>query len=119
MKVADLATTTEVSEDAVRGVLKNVFDPEIPVNVVDLGLVYRIVVEEGATLGRKRVYVEMTLTATGCPMSNMIGASASDAIKTLPGVDEATVQFVWEPPWDPSKITEDGRKVLRGYGYQI
>ncbi|MGH8103168.1 MAG: metal-sulfur cluster assembly factor, partial [bacterium] len=116
--MTETANTTTVTEEQVIKILKNVYDPEIPVNVVDLGLIYRIVIEEGNTPDKKRVYVEMTLTAPGCGMSGMIGAGASEAVKQLPGVEDAAVNFVWDPPWDPSKITEDGKAVLRGFGYQ-
>lgn len=106
-----------VTKEQVLEALKNVYDPEIPVNVVDLGLIYRVEVEPG-TQG-ERVYVEMTLTAPGCPMYGPIGASAREAILQIPGVEDAMVNVVWDPPWQPSMITEDGKKVLRGFGYQI
>lgn len=117
--MTETVAAPNVTEEQVREALKNVYDPEIPVNVVDLGLIYRIVIEDGQTPGQKRVYVEMTLTAPGCPMHGPIGASATEAIRGVPGVEDAAVEFVWDPPWDPSKVTDDGKKVLRGFGYQM
>jgi metal-sulfur cluster biosynthetic enzyme len=107
----------KVTEEQVLESLKDVYDPEIPVNVVDLGLIYGIRFEEeedGA-----RVFVDMTLTAPGCPMSGPIGITAREAIMRIPGVKDAVVSFVWDPPWTPERITEEGKKVLRGFGYMI
>jgi probable FeS assembly SUF system protein SufT len=100
-----------VSEDAVWTQLRNVYDPEIPVNIVDLGLVYdlRILPLES---GRSRVEVQMTLTAQGCGMGGPISTDARHRIESLPGVDEADVQVVWDPPWNPHMISPEGRAKL-------
>ncbi|MBU3665611.1 MAG: putative Fe-S cluster assembly protein SufT [Chthoniobacterales bacterium] len=101
----------EVTEDDVWAQLKNVYDPEIPVNIVDLGLVYDLVLgksESGATT----VNVKMTLTAPGCGMGPTIAADARGRILSLPGIDSAEVDLVWEPPWNQGMITEAGRMKL-------
>ena len=105
------ATDGPVTPEAVTEVLKTCFDPEIPVNIVDLGLVYDTTVEpiDG---GGSRVAVKMTLTAPGCGMGPTIAADAQGKILQLGGVEEADVEVVWDPPWHQSMITDEGRKVL-------
>lgn len=95
------------TEEDVLNVLKEVDDPEIGVNVVDLGLVYTVDVKEGGD-----VNVEMTLTAPGCPMHDTIARAAEMAIETLPDVKEAHVSMVWNPPWTPDRLTDEGRRLL-------
>ncbi|MBX5467518.1 MAG: metal-sulfur cluster assembly factor [Firmicutes bacterium] len=95
-----------VTREAVENVLREVTDPEIGVNVVDLGLVYGIDIEDG------RVRVEMTLTAPGCPLYDTIARTAEMAIETLPGVEKAEVRIVWDPPWTPERMTDEGRRLL-------
>jgi len=98
-------------EEAVWNQLKTVFDPEIPVNVVDLGLIYecQLLHPEG---GGTKALVKMTLTAPGCGMGPTIAADARGKILTLEGVDEAEVELVWDPPWNQSMISEAGRMKL-------
>ncbi len=103
-----------VTREEVLEALKQVYDPEIPVNVVDLGLIYNIQIDE-----ENQVYVEMTLTAPGCPMYGPIGQQAEAAIRRISGVKDAVVNFVWDPPWEPSKISDEGKKVLRSFGFLI
>jgi probable FeS assembly SUF system protein SufT len=91
--------------------LKTCYDPEIPVNIVDLGLVYDVKMTSLPT-SRSRVDVKMTLTAMGCGMGPAIAAQARDRLLTVPGVEEADVQIVWDPPWNQSMITEAGKKRL-------
>ncbi len=100
-----------VEEKLVWDTLKTCFDPEIPVNIVDLGLVYDLVVEP-APSGRSKVRVKMTLTAPGCGMGTVIASDARQKLLYLPGVEEAEVDIVWDPPWHQSMITAEGRKVL-------
>lgn len=96
--------------DAVWDALKSVYDPEIPVNIVDLGLVYSMeVVEED---GRHRVEVQMTLTAPGCGMGPAIAEDAKCRVETVPGVFSAQVDIVWDPPWTQDMITEEGKMEL-------
>jgi probable FeS assembly SUF system protein SufT len=90
--------------------LKTCYDPEIPVNIVDLGLIYSMEIspiEQG-----KRVDVKMTLTAQGCGMGGSIAADAQNKLLGIPGVKEADVQVVWDPPWTPEKISPEGRSLL-------
>jgi metal-sulfur cluster biosynthetic enzyme len=93
--------------DEVRTALRDVFDPEIPVNIVDLGLVYDIQVNE-----QNNVYVQMTLTAAGCGMGPFIAQQAEWAVTALDGVKDVNVEVVFDPPWTPDLITEDGKKTL-------
>jgi probable FeS assembly SUF system protein SufT len=99
-----------VSEERVWEVLKTCYDPEIPVNIVDLGLVYSLQLHEAP--GGANVEVRMTLTAPGCGMGPVIAQEARQKILQLGGVAEADVQVVWEPPWTPNMISEEGKKKL-------
>jgi len=99
-------------EKEVWEVLKTCYDPEIPVNIVDLGLVYDVKLTPQPSTNRSRVDVKMTLTAMGCGMGPAIAAGARDKLLTVPGVADADVQIVWDPPWNQSMITEAGKKRL-------
>jgi len=100
-----------VDEKAVWEQLKQCYDPEIPVNIVDLGLVYdcRLIKNDH---GGTRVEVKMTLTAPGCGMGPAIAHDAQSKILSIDGVDEAEVQLVWDPPWNQNMISEAGRMKL-------
>jgi probable FeS assembly SUF system protein SufT len=100
-----------VSEEAVWEQLRNVYDPEIPVNIVDLGLVYDLQIQSLGADG-SRVDVKMTLTAQGCGMGPSIAMDAQRRIEGLPGVAEAQVDVVWDPPWNPNMISPEGRAKL-------
>jgi probable FeS assembly SUF system protein SufT len=91
--------------------LKTCYDPEIPVNIVDLGLVYDMQISDLAG-GNKRVDVKMTLTAPGCGMGATIALDARQKILSLPSVEEADVEVVWDPPWSPQMISPEGRQLL-------
>jgi probable FeS assembly SUF system protein SufT len=104
-------TGEAVEEKLVWETLKTCFDPEIPVNIVDLGLVYDLLIEPMAG-GNSRVRVKMTLTAPGCGMGTVIASDARDKLLYLPGVEDASVEIVWDPPWHQSMITADGRRIL-------
>ena len=95
-----------VTKEQVYEALQDCYDPEIPVNIVDLGLVYDVEVEEDS------VAVKMTLTTPGCGMGGMIASNAQSLIMEIPGVKEANVDLVWDPPWDPSRISEEAREKL-------
>jgi metal-sulfur cluster biosynthetic enzyme len=95
-----------VTKEQVYEVLQECYDPEIPVNIVDLGLVYDVQVED------EKVTVKMTLTAPGCGMGTMIAADARQKILALEGVVDASVDLVWDPPWDPSRISEEAKQKL-------
>ena len=104
------ALTGEALEREIWETLKTCYDPEIPVNIVDLGLIYDMHVDQLAD--GARVDVKMTLTAQGCGMGTSIAADARNKILDLPGVVEADVQVVWDPPWTPEKISPEGRALL-------
>jgi probable FeS assembly SUF system protein SufT len=99
------------SEAQVWETLRTCYDPEIPVNIVDLGLVYDMRVDR-LPAGNSAVHVKMTLTAPGCGMGGVIAGDAQQKLLALPGIDEANVEIVWEPQWHHSMITEQGRKIL-------
>ncbi len=101
----------EFSEQVVWAALKTCFDPEIPVNIVDLGLVYDLSVEKTPE-GGHAVEVKMTLTAPGCGMGPVIAEDARQKVAALPTVCSAKVHIVWEPVWSPQLITPDGKKML-------
>lgn len=101
-----MATKEEVYE-----ALQTCYDPEIPVNIVDLGLVYDLKVSSTSS-GASEVEVRMTLTAQGCGMGATIAADAQQKIEILPGVEEARVEIVWDPPWSPQMISQQGREKL-------
>ncbi len=108
---ADAAAAGPVQEEDVWTQLRQCYDPEIPVNIVDLGLVYDCKLEPGDNGGTK-VEVKMTLTAPGCGMGPAIAHDAQSKILTIDGVDEAEVQLVWDPPWNQNMISEAGRMKL-------
>lgn len=92
-------------EDVIR-VLKTCYDPEIPVNIYDLGLVYGIDIK-GTT-----VRITMTLTAPGCPMHSVITKNVKEKLEEMEGVEKAEVELVWEPQWSVDKISPEGKKIL-------
>jgi len=87
-----------------------VTDPEYPLSIVDLGMVYRVV-QQGSS-----VAVTMTFTSIGCPAIEMIVTDVHQALRTVPGIEDVTVDIVWDPPWTRERITERGRRVLAVYG---
>ena len=95
-----------LSHEQVYEALRQCYDPEIPVNIVDLGLVYDVQVVEG------RVDVKMSLTTRGCGMGGYIASEAAERVRALPGVREVNVEVVWDPPWTPDMISPAGRKML-------
>ena len=95
-----------VTKEQVYEALHECYVPKIPVNIVDLGLVYDVEVDEN------KVAVKMTLTAPGCGMGTMIAADAKQKIMALEGVEDATVDLVWEPPWNPSTISDEAKQRL-------
>lgn len=95
------------TEDDVIGAIGTVYDPEIPVNIYELGLIYVIEIDD-----ESKVKVEMTLTAPGCPSAQELPVMVHDAIMALPGVAGCEVDTVWDPPWDPSRMTEEARLSL-------
>ena len=98
------------TEEEVREALKQVYDPELNINVVDLGLVYGTDVDADGN-----VHVTMTLTSPGCPIGPMVGEMVQDALAPLEGVKQVDVDIVWAPPWRPEMMTEEAKLEL-GYG---
>jgi|TARA_R110000824_G_scaffold3522_17_gene16679 metal-sulfur cluster biosynthetic enzyme len=101
-----MSDTQILNKDTVIEALRDVYDPEIPVNVVDLGLVYTVEVADGD------VHVEMTLTAAGCGMGPYIAQQAEWRIAEIDDVEDVQVDVVFDPPWNPEMITEDGKRLL-------
>ena len=97
-----------VEKELVWNQLKTVFDPEIPVNIVDLGLIYDMNIEHMAT-GGSFVNIKMTLTAPGCGMGPMIAQDAQNKVRTVSGVLDVNVELVWEPQWNRDMMTDDAR----------
>ena len=99
-------TTSTLTKEDVLEALHDVFDPEIPVNVVDLGLIYSVEVDDG------NVDVTMTLTFAGCGMGPYIAQQAEWRIAEMEGVEDVNVELTFDPPWTPDQITEDAKKLL-------
>ena len=104
--------TATVSIDDVTEAMKDVVDPELGINVVDLGLVYDVHLDEGSN-----VVLDMTLTSAACPLTDVIQDQTNQALEGL--VNDVTINWVWMPPWGPDKITEDGREQLRALGFNV
>jgi FeS assembly SUF system protein len=98
------------TEEALIAAIANVYDPEIPVNIYELGLIYTIDIQDDG-----RVKVEMTLTAPACPSAQELPVQVQDAVMSVPGVTDCEVETVWDPPWDPSRMTEEARLQLNMY----
>jgi FeS assembly SUF system protein len=97
----------ETLKDQIICALRNVYDPEIPVNIYDLGLIYDLNIDRD-----NKVFVRMTLTAPGCPVAQTFPGTVECAIKGVEGVSDACVELVWEPPWDMSRMSEAARLQL-------
>ena len=94
------------TSEQVMDALRMCYDPELPVNIVDLGLIYEVDVQGEV------VNVKMTLTASGCPAHGLISDSVRERIQGMPGVSEANVQMVWEPPWNPGMMSDEAKRQL-------
>ena len=130
--MSDIGSSVNVNPDGVKvsgdpeilsktiKALRNVYDPEIPVNIYDLGLIYEIHVTKDAE-GKPSIKVVMTITAVGCPVVAIIAAYAEEAIREhVPEARDVVVDIVYDPPWTPDRITKQGREHLKAiYGYDI
>ncbi len=103
-----------VTQEEVFSALKQCYDPEIPVNIVDLGLIYEVRFENAPEpdSGQQNVTVDMTLTSQGCPAHVMIGEQVKARLEQLPGIRNAAVNVVWDPPWTPERLSAEARKQL-------
>ena len=102
------------TEDQVLEAMMDVVDPELGINVVDLGLVYGVAVDDGNV-----ATVDMTLTSAACPLTDVIEDQTLNALVGTGLVDEVKINWVWNPPWGPDKITDDGREQLRALGFTV
>ncbi|PJA95514.1 MAG: SUF system Fe-S cluster assembly protein [Ignavibacteriales bacterium CG_4_9_14_3_um_filter_34_10] len=87
--------------------LKNVYDPEIPVDIYELGLIYEIRIDDNMN-----VYIKMTLTAPGCPVAGSLPGEVKDKVKRVKGINKVAVDLVWEPPWDKDKMSDEAKLQL-------
>jgi len=100
-------TSPVPSEEQIREALRECYDPEIPINIFDLGLIYGIEIQpEG------KVQVQMTLTSLGCPIADLLVSQVEYQLMQVPGVKEASVELVWDPPWHPRMATPEGKQQL-------
>ena len=99
--------TIALHDKIIDEVMRKCYDPEIPVNIYELGLIYEVKVEPSA-----EVQIKMTLTAPGCPAAGSLPGEVEDKVRGLPGVKDVKVEVVWDPPWDPSKMSEAARLQL-------
>ena len=104
---SEAPANSKLDEDALIAAIATVYDPEIPVNIYDLGLVYAVEIND-----ENAVKVEMTLTAPGCPSAQELPVMVHDALMAVPGVSSVEVETVWDPPWDPSRMTDEARLQL-------
>ena len=104
--------TTSVSVDDVLEAMRDVVDPELGINVVDLGLVYGVTIDD-----EKRAVVDMTLTSAACPLTDVIEDQAAAALDGL--TNGLAINWVWMPPWGPDKITDEGREQLQALGFRV
>ncbi len=93
--------------DEIVSALKTVYDPEIPADIYELGLIYKIDVEDD-----RAVKIEMSLTTPNCPSAQELPVMVENAVSSVPGVKETRVSVVWDPPWDPSRMSDEARLVL-------
>ncbi len=101
-----MSQTTQVTEAEVLEALKTVYDPELGLDIVNLGLIYAIELHEDT------VHILMTLTTPGCPMHDAIGVGAERTLKQLPGINHVELELTWDPPWDPSRMSQAARVAL-------
>jgi len=106
---------TLADADDVREALKDVVDPELGINVVDLGLIYEVAVERADE--SSTAVIDMTLTSAACPLTDVIEDQTRTALHGV--VDDFKINWVWMPPWGPEKITDDGREMLRALGFNV
>ena len=104
--------TATLTEEDVEEAMKDVVDPELGINVVDLGLLYGVTVDESSN-----VTLDMTLTSAACPLTDVIMDQTNQALEGI--ANDVAINWVWMPPWGPDKITDDGREMLRALGFNV
>ncbi|MBE3557079.1 MAG: metal-sulfur cluster assembly factor [Firmicutes bacterium] len=97
------------TQEDVMEALKDVYDPELGLNIVDLGLIYNVDFSEDG----KKIHIDMTMTAIGCPLYDELEEQVRSALLLLPGVEEVEVALVWDPPWTPDRMSEEAKAMLR------
>lgn len=102
----ELEAPKEITQEAVLEVLSEVYDPEIPIDIVNLGLIY------GVDIEGSHVHIRMTMTAPGCPASTQIAGESKIVVEDIPGVQSVEIEIVWDPPWDPSKMSEEAQQSM-------
>jgi metal-sulfur cluster biosynthetic enzyme len=112
LEAATSSVGTATSKDDVIEAMKDVVDPELGINVVDLGLVYGVDVDE-----HSNTVLSMTLTSAACPLTDVIEDQTRAALDGI--VNDFRIEWVWMPPWGPDKITDDGREMLRALGFNV
>lgn len=105
--IEDLSPEMAALTDDVIGALKSVYDPEIPVDIYELGLIYRVDISDD-----RDITIDMTLTAPGCPVAEHMPRWVEDAVRSLDGVGDVMVNMTFEPPWDPSRMSDEARVAL-------
>jgi FeS assembly SUF system protein len=109
---ADKARQTEVDAlgERIIEVLRTVYDPEIPVNIFELGLIYKVDIDDD-----NKVQIDMTLTSPACPVAGILPGEVEEKVRGVAGVNDATIELVWDPPWNPSMMTEEAQLELGIY----
>ncbi len=110
MTTDDTSAPAGLTEAAVIAAISTVYDPEIPVNIYELGLIYKIDIGVGG-----KVVIDMTLTAPACPVADILPVEVADKVRELPGVTDVAVELVWDPPWTPELLSEAARLELGMY----
>lgn len=113
--MSESTSTATPSLDDLTEAMRDVVDPELGINVVDLGLVYGITVDDAQ--GSRSVVIDMTLTSAACPLTDVIEDQTQVALR--PMADAVSINWVWMPPWGPDKITDEGREQLRALGFNV
>lgn len=108
-----MSTAVEPLSQRVWSALREIEDPEMPINLVDLGLVY------GVEVGESTVRIELTFTAMGCPATDMIMEDIRARLLSEPGIDEVRIDIVWDPPWSSSRLSVEGRETLLAWGLSV
>ncbi len=110
----DRKNNSKVKREDIIEVLKTVYDPEIPLNIYDLGLIYGIEISDDG-----KVHILMTLTAPGCPIADSLIYEIKDKLMQLEGVKDVDVELTFDPPWSLERITDEGKEILRTFGFNI